>query len=120
MNFQDSIFNGLENFFKVSGRMSRSAFWWFALFCVMVDVGIGLLIILASGSLQDAEGFLTFITAVTGLYIVFVPGCRRLHDVNKSATNLIWYFIPFIGWPYLIYLFCKPSDPEPNIFGSPT
>ena len=36
MNFFDSVVSAFRNFFNFSGRASRSEFWWFFLFCILL------------------------------------------------------------------------------------
>ena len=36
MNFFDSVVSAYRNFFNFSGRASRSEFWWFFLFCILL------------------------------------------------------------------------------------
>lgn len=64
--------------------------------------------------------FFNLIIDISFLYILFVPGIRRLHDIDKSGTNTLWILLPVIGWIYLIILFCRPSDPDENYYGDPT
>lgn len=118
--FTDGIFNGVENFFSTSGRMSRSAYWWFALFCVLVTGGISLLVLVANGYSEGTAKFINILADVTFWYVMIVPGIRRLHDIDKASSNALWVLLPFIGWAYLIYLFCQPSDPDENYWGYPT
>lgn len=117
MTFTESIKNGMENFFSTSGRMSRSAFWWFALFCAIV-AGIVVTLILSFGTPGATTAMIVnLIVDITFWYIFIVPGIRRLHDIDKSGSNVLWILLPFVGWIYLIYLFCLPSVPEENYYG---
>lgn len=119
-SFSKAVRDGLENFFTVNGRMSRSSFWWFALFCAIVSTVIIYLIVSTVGVTSANVRFINLIADITFWYVFIVPGIRRLHDIDKSGSNALWILLPIIGWIYLIYLFCKPSDPEENYFGEPT
>ncbi len=118
--FPNAIREGLENFFSTSGRMSRSAYWWFALFCALVGCVIFVIIYLSVEISANSARLLNLIVDITFWYIMIVPGIRRLHDIDKNGTNVLWILLPFIGWIYLIYLYCQPSDPYENYYGEPT
>lgn len=116
MNLSNSISNGISNgianSFSTEGRMSRSAYWWFALFCVIllaIFVPIVGTISYQLGNLLADVGF---------YYILVIPGIRRLHDIDKSGSTAFWALLPIIGWLYLFILYCRPSDPEDNYYGS--
>lgn len=119
-SFTNAVRNGIENFVSVNGRMSRSAFWWFALFCAIVVSAIIFLIISTVGVTATNASFINLIADITFWYVFVVPGIRRLHDIDKSGSNALWILLPFIGWIYLVYLFCQPSDPEDNYYGEPS
>jgi uncharacterized membrane protein YhaH (DUF805 family) len=90
MKFGEAVVSGLRNYFNFSGRASRSAFWFFMLFCILVPI---------VGSVGDV--FLFNALAQQGLgpiYVVsnlalFVPGlaiaARRLHDIDRTG----WWFL---------------------------
>lgn len=118
--FSNAIREGLDNFFSTSGRMSRSAFWWFALFCTLVGGGFFMIVAVTVGINANNYTFFNLIIDISFLYILFVPGIRRLHDIDKSGANALWILLPVIGWIYLIILFCRPSDPDENYYGEPT
>ncbi len=119
MSFTDSVCKGIENLFSAKGRMSRSCFWWFALFCVLVDTALAFLILIATQPSATTATIINLIFDLTIWYIFIVPGIRRLHDIGKAGTNVLWILLPFVGWIYLIYLFCQPSYPMENYYGEP-
>lgn len=120
ITFSNAVREGLDNFFYASGRMSRSAFLWFVLVFIFVSGAFILLIAMAVGLTDDTVGYLNLLINFPFLYFIFIPGIRRLHDVDKSGTNSRWVLVPIIGWVYLIYLYCLNSDPNENYFGRPT
>ena len=119
MTFSDAVGNGLENFFSISGRMSRSAYWWFVLFFALVVGGVDGIVLMTLGSTSGTTTFINFLADISFWYLLIVPGIRRLHDIDKSSTTVLWGLIPVVGWIYLIYLYCQPSDPDENLFGLP-
>jgi len=42
---------------------------------------------------------------------------RRLHDTGRSAWNLLWAFLPFIGCIILIVYYSLDSDAGTNKYG---
>lgn len=88
------------------GRATRSEYWWSVLFysilipTLLGNIGLGLL--------------WTFVTLVPG----FTVAARRWHDINRSAWNMLWIFLPVVGWIISIVYLCQPSTPQ-NQFGGP-
>lgn len=94
-----------------SGRASRSEFWYFQLFCTLVNCIIHVAIYLASKS-ETLVGILYTLNAVFFLGTL-IPAIavtnRRLHDIGRSGS---WQLILFTGVGYilLIYWLCKKSS----------
>ena len=74
MTFVESIKHCLKQYATFSGRASRSEFWWFVLFQLLVTAGGQLISQVLGGLLSLA--LLLPILAVTA---------RRLHDIGKSG-----------------------------------
>lgn len=74
MTFVDAIKSGFRNYAKFRGRASRSEYWWFFLFTVLVQA--------VGSSIDESLG------NIAGL-VVFLPGLalqvRRLHDTGRSG-----------------------------------
>ena len=94
MGFVESIKTCFSKCFVFSGRASRSEFWWFGLFVILLYIPAIYLDILHFGSFdQWARGenygpfglFLYLSSFIPILAVTF----RRLHDVNKS----VWWII---------------------------
>ncbi len=94
----------LKKYATFEGRASRSEYWFFALFYILVSI---------------LSGFVEGLTGIIGLsYIPFfafiIPsiavGCRRMHDVGRSG----WFqLIPI----YNLILACTGSNPGTNKYG---
>lgn len=113
MTFADAVKSVLTvNYANFNGRASRSEYWWFALFYVIVAVVLGIV---------DAMLGMQILGTIFGL-AVLIPslavGVRRLHDVGRSGW---WILIAFtvIGVLLLIYWYVQPSDPAANEYGPP-
>jgi len=123
MTFTQSINTCYSKYFTFSGRASRSEYWWFILYSLILSVILRVLI--ASIFNQPAYGadvifsdsywsstFVNFLlTGIPGIAVMV----RRLHDVNKSGW---WYFIilTVIGVFFLLYWLIKEGDKSRNNF----
>jgi uncharacterized membrane protein YhaH (DUF805 family) len=101
----------LKKYAVFSGRASRSEYWYYALFTVIVSI-----------ILSAVDGMIG--TAVlAGLYALatFLPslgvGIRRLHDGGRSGWWLLIAFVPLVGFIVLIVFFVQDSQPGDNQYG---
>lgn len=122
MNFSEAVRCCLRKFFNPYGRASRSEYWWYWLFCVLVSMSVVLVsFIVATNSPNGYRGanFLIDILCWTLGISLFIAGIRRLHDIGKSGWNMCWGFIPLIGQIYLMVLLCTSGEEERNYYGDP-
>lgn len=109
MTFGGAISNVFRNYANFSGRATRSEFWYFYLFNVLVWIGIFLLFPIA------------MFTAPAYALAVMIPNLavavRRLHDTNRSGVFLLFAFIPLVGFILLIVWLAEDSYPGPNAYG---
>ena len=107
-----AIKHNFKNYFVISGRASRSEYWWFYLFLVVM--------ITASNFIDFFVGFPIF--ALSTILIFLSPficvSIRRLHDVNKSGWWYLIVLVPFIGPLYILYLFVIKGTDGDNDFGA--
>ena len=101
MNVSETISTCLRKYFAFNGRASRSEYWWFQLFIILLSVGVAL-IGAASGGDEGAE-VLSRIVSLLTVIPIYAAGSRRLHDVNKSGwwqliSITIIGIIPLIIW----------------------
>ena len=114
MTFDQSIKTCFNQYANISGRASRSEFWWFMLF-VYVVYGV----LYGLGAAFDSS----FLSIIAGLFSLgcVVPciavGVRRMHDIGKGGGWICINFVPFIGSIWYIILCCQPSEPYANRFG---
>lgn len=117
MNMKQAVQSVYKNYFNFKGRSNRSEFWYFALFTILIQIVLGIL----AYFLPESVGKL--LSIVSGLFSLFnfIPAYavwfRRIHDVGKSAWNILWLFLPILGAIYLLVLACMPSD-GPNKWGN--
>ena len=95
MQFGDAIKNGFQNYANFRGVASRSEFWYWTLFTVLVSLGTSIV----DSAIGLALGGQTFTLVNTlGSLALLLPGLavavRRFHDAGFSAW---WYSIPQVA-----------------------
>jgi len=139
MSFGQSVRYCVSNYATFDGRASRSQFWWFWLFTLIVS-GIPSIIgqvFIVAGRPANAfeDGILLFSALGWVLYVVgviislafLVPllavGCRRLHDRGMSGWLQLLLLLSFcfgIGFIIMAVLWALPGTPGPNQYGDAT
>ena len=113
MTFQESIMSCMGKYATFKGRASRSEFWWFYLFSVLIGWGgtiAGAAISQKTGPIMD------WIISLALFFPIIAATTRRLHDTGKSGW---WQLLSFtiIGIPFVIYFLASRSDPNDNRYG---
>jgi uncharacterized membrane protein YhaH (DUF805 family) len=108
MNFVDAIASGFKNYFNFKGRASRSEFWYWVLFTILLSLVLGTIETVlwpaAPIDSDDLEAVLnatlsapTPLTSLANL-LLFIPGlsvtARRFHDAGFSAKWLLLLLVP--------------------------
>lgn len=109
MTFGESITTCLAKYADFDGRASRSEYWWFYLFTVLVNWGA--LII-------DPFGVLYAVLNLAFLLPTLSAAVRRLHDTNKSGWWML-ISLTLIGLIPLILWLASESDDRTNDYGGP-
>lgn len=98
MSFGEAILICLQKSFVIHGRASRSEFWFFQLFMMLVAL-IGVLI---TNSFYK-WGILIYIIVSMMLAVPqLAVATRRLHDVDKSGWYLFWSSVIWGGGFFLV------------------
>ena len=109
MNFFDAIKSGFSGYFDFSGRSSRSEYWWFLLFVMVVNLVVSIL---------DTTNGLIVILVYLGLLIPMLSvQVRRLHDINRSGWWILIAFVPLVGAILLLVWHCSKGTQGDNRFG---
>ena len=98
MNPIESVTVCLRKYATFSGRASRSEFWWFYLFYILV--------LFVGGSLNEAF-YLAFFVLIIPLWAV---GARRMHDAGYSGW---WFVVPFVNIVFAV----SAGTQGPNKYG---
>ncbi|MFL6796857.1 MAG: DUF805 domain-containing protein [Xanthobacteraceae bacterium] len=115
MTFGEAISSGFQNYVNFTGRASRSAFWYWFLFAVLLSIAASII-----DQVAFSHSDITPISSLVGLALL-LPGIavtvRRLHDTDRSGWWVLLWFIPIIGWIILIIWYCARGTLGPNRFG---
>lgn len=107
--------HALKNYATFSGRATRSEFWFFMLFNIIISICLGII-----GLLFDERNVLSGILQAIYSLAVLIPNIavasRRLHDINKSGWWQLIIIIPLIGAILLLIYYCTDSK-EDNKYG---
>ena len=112
MSFADAIRDAFSKYVTFTGRSSRSAYWWFYLFGVLVLI-VALIIDYALGT----SGIIYALAALALLLPNLAVFVRRLHDAGHSGWWLLIALLPLIGAIVLLVFTLQGSD-APNQWGS--
>jgi uncharacterized membrane protein YhaH (DUF805 family) len=141
MNFWQAVASGFSNYVKFSGRAVRSEYWYWVLFVSMVSVATVLFdVAIVKQHHGPLESVWHLVTFLPGLAVAI----RRLHDIDRSGwwiallsifaaicfamlllsalrsivLLIIMAFTVVCIFPVLMYWFCQPGTPGPNIYGA--
>ena len=84
MNFQQAVKSGFQNYGNVKDRASRSEFWWWVLFSVLVGV-VAVIIDMTVFGVTDSKGPVDIVTSLALLAPNIAVNARRMHDIDKSG-----------------------------------
>lgn len=123
MNILQSFQVCIKKSFTISGRASKSEFWWFLIIYVLYVLACYFLPYSFNGVLTDTTISLLFKGMMFIWLCMLIPlisvTIRRLHDVNKGGLDLFFILIPFIGFVLLWIWIGKKSDLLTNQYGPP-
>lgn len=112
MTFTDAIKTCFNKYADFSGRATRSEYWWFQLFFMLVYIAL----VILTGTISEMFAVLILVFALGVFIPALAVGVRRLHDIDKSGWWLLLGLVPFIGL-LLIYFLAIAGTPGDNRFG---
>ena len=113
MDFGEAISTCFRKYVDFTGRASRSEYWYWFLFRLLVVVGCVILAIAGRGMVGPALVGLALLVMLLPSLAVAV---RRLHDIGCTGWLMLIAFIPF-GGLLLFILACVPSNEGANRYG---
>ena len=113
MDIATSIKTCFKKFATFDGRAKKSEFWWFQLFCLIVEL-TGIIF----DHLMGYEFFFELVAYVIVLLPSLAVGARRLHDTGRSGWWQLLY-LTIIGIIVLIVWWVADGDKKKNKFGEP-
>ena len=113
-----------KRYAKFDGRASRSEYWYFMLFYLILSFILGSIDayvinpMLGETPVESVQGgILQFVAALALLVPSIALAIRRLHDIGKSGWWLLIVLIPIIGALVLLYFYVVDSESGTNRFG---
>jgi uncharacterized membrane protein YhaH (DUF805 family) len=113
MTFSEAISSGFRNYVGFSGRASRSEFWYWILFTVLVSIALSII----DFGMLSGNSVLSSIWSLATFLPSLAIGVRRLHDGDRTGWWWLIVIIPLIGIIVLIVFWCLEGTPGSNRFG---
>ena len=113
MTFFEAISSGFRNYVGFSGRASRSEFWYWILFTVLVSIALSII----DFGMLSGNSVLSSIWSLATFLPSLAIGVRRLHDGDRTGWWWLIVIIPLIGIIVLIVFWCLEGTPGSNRFG---
>lgn len=112
MNFTTAVSTCLSKFATFGGRATRSEFWWFYLFTLL----LGWCASVVGAVAVDGGAFLGNLISLIFLIPTLAAGSRRLHDTGRSGW---WQLLALtiIGILLLVVWFAMNSEKTANKYG---
>ena len=122
MGFSDAVQNVLmNNYANLDGRASRSEYWWFVLFNLIVSI-VTFVIDSTLGTMVTYDmGYVGLIALLALLLPNVSVSVRRLHDIGKSGWWILLAIIPivnFIGIFVFLVFTLMEGEKQPNQYGN--
>jgi uncharacterized membrane protein YhaH (DUF805 family) len=117
MTFGESIKTCLsKKYANFDGRASRSEYWWYYLFNLILNWGVTFIDVwgMASGVLPFPV--LSWIVMIGLLLPGLAVTVRRLHDTGRSGWNCLWALLPIVGIILLLVWWASKSTGD-NKYG---
>lgn len=116
MSFPESIQVCLSKYADFSGRASRSEYWWFYLFCVLMSWGASVVGALTMD--ENSAAIPSLLLNLAFMVPMVAAGARRLHDTNRSGW---WQLLALTGVGVILLLvwWASKSDAGENSYGQP-
>lgn len=101
MTFQESIRVCFAKYADFSGRASRSEYWWFVLFILLVSMAASVI----SPKLSALFSLATLLPSIAA-------ATRRLHDTNRTGWWQLLVLVPLVGFIVLLVFLAQEGQAE--------
>ncbi|HWE78694.1 MAG TPA: DUF805 domain-containing protein [Pseudolabrys sp.] len=115
MQFQDAIRSGFRNYVTFAGRASRSEYWFWVLFALLVEMAASIIdhsmfAFASTGPIEDLTSLILFLPG-------FAVSFRRLHDIDRTGW---WWLIALTGIGIIVLLIwaCTRGTAGANRYGA--
>ena len=127
MTFVQAVNRGLSRMSNFSDRASRSEYWWYILFLMLVMYAVSVLlgfgygltasVNVSNNDVRSQPGYLLGLAFdVFILVTTLAAGARRLHDTGRSGWWLLLH-LTVIGSLVLIFWWSQPGMKSANAYG---
>lgn len=126
MGLSEAVKSVFSKYATFQGRASRSEYWYFYLFNILLEIGLLIVGFILGAILGDSAGAFAgmdcayVLLCIYGL-IILIPNIsvfvRRMHDIGRSGW---WYwiaFVPIVGAIVLLVFLLTGSDRGDNQYG---
>jgi uncharacterized membrane protein YhaH (DUF805 family) len=100
--FFEALYTCIRKYFVVSGRASRSEYWYFVLWQVLVSLALGFYDGMSARGGQPTEPIGSY-----AMYFFLLPTItvtiRRFHDINWSGWWIVALYVLFFGTVALVW-----------------
>ena len=111
----------LRHFADFTGRSTRSEFFLFTAFNLVLLYALSLSSALAARAFGEATGGILAVVVALCWLALLIPALavqvRRLHDQDRSGWLVLVSLLPLIGMLVLLLLMCLPGSSGANRFG---
>ena len=115
MDFKTAVHTVLRvKYCDFNGRASRSEYWFFTLFYIILSAIVGLV---GNAVSENVGNVLSGVLLLALLLPSLGVTVRRLHDRNKSGLWLLLSFVPLLGCLILLFWFVQRGTIGPNDYG---
>ncbi len=116
MGFQESIAKCMGEYATFEGRASRGEFWWFYLFCLLIQWFAQIVFTVTSG--PELGAIFSSIVSLILVVPLLAVSARRMHDTNKSGWRYLWC-LTIIGIIPVVIWWASEGSKESNEYGEP-
>jgi uncharacterized membrane protein YhaH (DUF805 family) len=108
-SFGEAIQTVLRKYAEFNGRATRSEFWWWMLFDLLVTGALDLFRVFEIGDTSSLGSLLVGLWSIAVLLPTLAVAVRRLRDAGHDWANLFWILVPIAGLVIVIVYWAQPS-----------